>query len=111
MTLHQMQTDIDDWIKTYGVRYFNELTNMTVLTEEVGELARLMAREYGEQSYKKPKEKMNIKKKIADELADIIFVTSCLANQMNIDLTKALERNLEKKTKRDNDRHKRNEKL
>ena len=111
MTVGELQKKVDDWIKTYGVRYFNELTNMTVLTEEVGELARLMSREYGEQSFKREEDKKDVKNKIADELSDIIFVVTCLANQMDISLEESIERNLEKKTKRDSERHKSNEKL
>lgn len=111
MTINQLQKRVDDWIKAYGVRYFNELTNMSVMTEEVGELARLISREYGEQSFKHEADKIDIKKKIADELSDIIFVATCMANQMNIDLTQAVEHNLDKKTQRDNLRHKQNKKL
>ncbi len=111
MKVSELQKTVDQWIRDYGVRYFNELTNMTVLTEEVGELARLMAREYGEQSFKEEKDKNDVKQKIADELSDIIFVVTCLANQMDIDLTKAIQKNLDKKTKRDHQRHKANEKL
>lgn len=111
MEIKQLQQKTDHWIKTIGVRYFNELTNMTVLTEEVGELARLMAREYGEQSFKKKEESLRVKEGIADELADIIFVVTCLANQMDIDLEKAIEKNFDKKTKRDANRHINNDKL
>lgn len=107
MTIHEAQQTIDRWIKTAGVRYFNELTNMAILAEEVGEVARIISRKYGEQSFKK-KDK---KKVLADELADVLFVTICLANQTGVDLTEALKRNLEKKTKRDKKRHKRNKKL
>lgn len=106
-----MQADIDNWIKTYGVRYFSELTNMAILTEEVGELSRLIARKYGEQSFKTPISDQEIKKRLADELADVIFVTSCLANQMDINLTEAIRSNLLKKTMRDSERHKQNDKL
>jgi NTP pyrophosphatase (non-canonical NTP hydrolase) len=111
MTITEWQSQVDSWIKTYGVRYFSELTNMTILTEEVGELARHISRKYGEQSYKMPISNEEIKKKIADEIADIIFVTTCLANQMEIDIAKALEENIYKKTSRDKDRHQSNEKL
>lgn len=111
MTITALQEQTDKWIKDIGVRYFSELTNMAVLTEEVGELAKLMAREYGEQSFKPNNKPENIKAAIADELADIIFVVSCLANQMDINLEESIERNFEKKTNRDKDRHKRNEKL
>ena len=95
------------WIKTYGVRYFSELTNMTILTEEVGELARIMARTYGDQSFKKS----DLDKNLGDELADVLWVLICLANQTGINLTEALEKNIEKKTARDSERHKNNEKL
>ena len=111
MTIQELQKKTDNWIKEYGVRYFSEMTNMVVLTEEVGELARLMARKYGEQSFKTPKDEESVMFNISDELADIIFVVSCLANQMDIDLTSALEENFSKKTKRDKNRHKQNEKL
>jgi NTP pyrophosphatase (non-canonical NTP hydrolase) len=97
---------VDGWIKQYGVRYFNELTNMTILTEEVGELARVMARKYGEQSFK-PGEKENL----ADEMADVLWVLICLANQTGVDLTEALQQNIEKKTRRDEKRHINNDKL
>lgn len=107
MTIKQAQETIDNWIKTHGVRYFSELTNMAILTEEVGEVARIISREYGEQSKKKGEEKMNL----AGELADVLFVVMCLANQTGIDLTEALQQNLEKKTQRDSERHKNNEKL
>lgn len=106
MTLEEAQKTVDNWIHTYGVRYFSELTNMTVLTEEVGELARVMARKYGDQSFK-PGEKDNL----ADEMADVLWVLLCLANQTGVDLTDAFRRNLEKKTSRDKDRHKNNPKL
>lgn len=107
MTIEEAQQKVDEWIKTIGVRYFNELTNMTILTEEVGELARIMARRYGEQS-----EKQSDKNKdLGDEMADVLWVLICLANQTGVDLTKALEKNFEKKTARDSDRHKNNEKL
>jgi len=107
MTLDQAQTQVDQWIKTHGVRYFNELTNMTILTEEVGELARIMARRYGEQS-----EKDSDKNKVlGDEMADVLWVLICLANQTGVDLTEAFKKNLEKKTIRDKDRHHQNPKL
>jgi NTP pyrophosphatase (non-canonical NTP hydrolase) len=107
MTLQQAQQTVDSWIKTYGVRYYSELTNMAILTEEVGEVARIMARKYGEQSFKKSEEG----KELADELADVLFVLICIANQTGVDLTAALEKNLDKKTNRDAQRHKNNEKL
>ena len=106
MTIAEAQQAVDQWIKTYGVRWFNELTNMACLTEEVGELARLIARKYGEQSFKAG-EKANL----GEEMADILWVLICLANQTGIDLTKELEKSIEKKTKRDGTRHKNNEKL
>ncbi|SES97131.1 nucleotide pyrophosphohydrolase [Hymenobacter actinosclerus] len=107
MTIEEAQQTVDAWIKTTGVRYFNELTNMAMLTEEVGEVARIIARQYGEQSFKESdKDKV-----LADELADVLFVVICLANQTGIDLTAALHRNLAKKTQRDATRHKNNEKL
>ena len=107
MTIADAQTIVDNWIKENGVRYFNELTNMAILTEEVGEVARIMSRQYGEQSFKKSDEG----KQLSDELADVLFVLICIANQTGIDLTEALRKNLEKKTLRDSDRHKQNEKL
>jgi NTP pyrophosphatase (non-canonical NTP hydrolase) len=107
LTIEKAQKAVDKWIKAHGVRYFNELTNMAILTEEVGEVARIISREYGEQSFKK-KEK---DKKLADELADVLFVLICLANQTGVDLTNAFEKNMEKKTKRDNKRHRNNKKL
>ena len=111
MTIKQLQSNVDHWIKTIGVRYFSELTNMTILTEEVGELARIMSRIYGEQSWKTPISEQEQKEKLADEMADVLWVLTCLANQTGIDLTQALQKNIEKKTKRDHDRHKRNSKL
>lgn len=113
MTLQEAQRAVDQWIKTYGVRYFTELTNMTVLTEEVGELARIIARRYGEQSWKTddPRRDDNGKSALGEEMADILWVLLCLANQTGTDLTKALERSIEKKTKRDKNRHINNEKL
>ena len=107
MTLQELQQRVDEWIKEKGVRYFNELTNTAVLMEEVGEFARIMAREYGEQSFKES----DLKYDKADELADIIFVLVCLANQMNIDLETAVSKNLEKKSSRDAERHHNNPKL
>ena len=106
MTIEEAQKTVDQWIKTYGVRYFSELTNLAILTEEVGELARVMARKYGEQSFK-PGEKDNI----ADEMADILWVLICLANQTGVNLTDALKANIDKKTTRDKERHLKNEKL
>jgi NTP pyrophosphatase (non-canonical NTP hydrolase) len=107
MTIKEAQLQVDQWIKTHGVRYFSELTNMAMLTEEVGEVARVISRTYGEQSFKKTDKK----KQLADELADVLFVLICLANQTGVDLTEALEMNLKKKNKRDNKRHKQNRKL
>ncbi len=106
MTIKEAQGRVDEWIKTYGVRYFNELTNMAVLTEEVGELARIMARKYGEQSFKEGE-----KQDPAEEMADVLWVLICLANQTGVDLTDALEKSFEKKTRRDSTRHLNNEKL
>lgn len=107
MTLEEAQKMVDDWIQTYGVRYFNELTNMAMLTEEVGEVARIIARRYGEQSEKESDKDKNL----ADEMADVLFVLICLANQTGINLQEALVKNLEKKTQRDRTRHQENEKL
>lgn len=106
MTLEEAQRTVDQWIRTYGVRYFSELTNMAVLTEEVGELARIMARTYGDQSFKQDE-----KHDLGDEMADVLWVLLCLANQTEVDLTEAFRKNLEKKTSRDKDRHKNNPKL
>lgn len=106
MTLEEAQKEVDRWIKTYGVRYFSELTNMAVLTEEVGELARVMARKYGDQSFKQGE-----KDNLADEMADVLWVLICLANQTGVNLTEAFRQNLKKKTNRDKDRHKNNPKL
>ncbi len=111
MTIQEAQETVDEWIKTIGVRYFNELTNTAILMEEVGELARLMARMYGEQSFKKKEDEIAAPEKIADEMADVLFVLICLANQTEVDLTSALEHSLDKKTSRDKNRHKRNQKL
>lgn len=107
MTLQNAQQKVDDWIKTLGVRYFSELTNMAILTEEVGELARIIARKYGDQSFKKSDEG----KELGDEMADVLWVLICLANQTGVDLTDAFRKNLDKKSKRDADRHQQNEKL
>ena len=107
MTIQQAQTDVDQWIKTVGVKYFNELTNLGILMEEVGELSRLMVRQYGEQSFKESDKG----KDLGDEMADILWVLICLANQTGINLTEALEKNFEKKNLRDADRHQQNEKL
>ena len=107
MTIQEAQNQIDQWVKTYGVRYFSELTNMAILTEEVGEVARIIARQYGEQSFKASEKDKNL----ADELADVLFVVMCLANQTGINLTEALQKNLAKKTQRDAERHINNEKL
>ncbi len=107
MTIQEAQEVVDKWINTTGIRYFNELTNTAILMEEVGEVARIMARKYGEQSFKKSDEEVNL----ADEMADVLFVLICLANQTGINLTEALEKNLEKKSIRDADRHKNNKKL
>lgn len=107
MTLEQAQHEVDKWIKTIGVRYFSELTNMAILTEEVGELARLMARTYGDQSFKKGEEKADL----GDEICDVLWVLIAIANQTGVDLTEALKKNIEKKTTRDSERHKNNIKL
>jgi NTP pyrophosphatase (non-canonical NTP hydrolase) len=107
MTIEEAQLTVDNWIKTKGVRYFNELTNMAMLTEEVGEVARIIARRYGEQSFKESDKQ----KDLSDELADVLFVLICLANQTGVDLTEALQKNLEKKSNRDSERHQSNEKL
>lgn len=111
MTIQQAQDTVDHWIKTVGVRYYNELTNTAVLMEEVGEVARLMARLYGEQSFKKTEDAAQAKANLADEMADVLFVLICLANQTGVNLTEALEKNLTKKTQRDAERHAGNEKL
>ena len=107
MEIKQVQQQVDEWIKTYGVRYFSELTNMALLTEEVGELARIVARKYGEQSFKAGEDDT----RLADEMADVLFVLICMANQTGVDLETALKNNLDKKTNRDKTRHKDNEKL
>ena len=106
ITIREAQKMVDDWIKTYGVRYFSELTNMAVLTEEVGELARIMARKYGDQIFKEGE-----KQDLGDEMADVLWVLMCIANQTGVDLTEALNNNIEKKTSRDKNRHKNNKKL
>ena len=105
--LNALQAQVDEWIKTVGVRYFSELTNMAILTEEVGELARIMARTYGDQSFKKT----DLNKNLADEMADVLWVLICMANQTGVNLTEAFEKNMLKKTERDATRHKENEKL
>jgi len=107
MTIREAQQQVDDWIKTVGVRYFSELTNMAILTEEVGELARIMARTYGDQSFKKS----DLEKNLPDEMADVLWVLICLANQTGVNLTEALQKNFEKKNNRDAERHKNNIKL
>ena len=107
MTINEAQQEVDGWIKTVGVRYFSELTNMAILTEEVGELARIMARTYGDQSFKKT----DLDKNLADEMADVLWVLICLANQTGVNLTEAFQMNIAKKTKRDAERHQQNEKL
>ncbi len=106
MTIKEAQEHVDNWIREYGVRYFNEMTNMAILAEEVGEVARIMARKYGEQSFK-----ANEEKELGDELADVLWVLICIANQTGVDLTEALEKNFKKKTERDNKRHINNPKL
>ena len=107
ITLAEMQRQVDEWITTTGVRYFSELTNMAILTEEVGEVARLMARQYGEQSFKPSDQDHDL----ADEMADVLWVLLCLANQTGVNLTEAFRKNMDKKSQRDKDRHKNNEKL
>ena len=107
MTINEAQQQVDEWIKTVGVRYFNELTNLGILMEEVGELSRLMVRIYGEQSFKETDKG----KELGDEMADVLWVLICIANQTNVDLTEALQKNFEKKISRDKDRHQNNEKL
>ena len=107
LTIRDVQRRVDEWIKTYGVRYFSELTNMAILTEEVGEVARIMARKYGDQSFKES----DAKHDLADEMADVLWVLVCLANQTGVDLTEAFESNLKKKTERDSERHLHNHKL
>ncbi len=107
MTIQEAQNKVDEWINTTGVRYFSELTNMAILTEEVGEVARLMSRKYGDQSFKQDEDE----KQLGDELADVLWVLICIANQTNVDLSKAFEQNLTKKTIRDKERHQQNKKL
>jgi NTP pyrophosphatase (non-canonical NTP hydrolase) len=107
MTVAELQKTVDDWIKEHGVRYFNELTNTAILMEEVGELARIMSRKFGEQSFKSGEDASSL----ADEMADVLFVLTCMANQTGVDLTDALKKNLEKKTNRDKDRHHSNKKI
>ena len=107
MTIQEAQQTVDKWITTTGVRYFNELTNTAILMEEVGEVARIMSRKYGEQSFKESDKKVEL----ADEMADVLWVLICLANQTGVDLTDALQKNLDKKTQRDSERHQNNEKL
>jgi len=107
MTIEEVQKTVDDWIKKYGARYFSELTNMAVLTEEVGELARIMARKFGDQSFKKNESDLNLE----EEIADVFFVLVCIANQTGVDLTEAFEQNIQKKTNRDSNRHLNNKKL
>jgi len=107
MTIEEAQIKVDEWIKTYGVRYFSELTNMALLSEEVGEVARIIARKYGDQSFKESDED----KDLADEMADVLWVLLCMANQTGVNLTEALEKNITKKTNRDKERHKNNTKL
>jgi NTP pyrophosphatase (non-canonical NTP hydrolase) len=107
MTIIEAQQQVDGWVKTVGVRYFSELTNLAILAEEVGELARIMARTYGDQSFKKS----DLDKNLADEMADVLWVLICLANQTGVNLTEAFQKNIEKKTKRDAERHQQNEKL
>ena len=113
MTIKEAQKAVDRWIKEYGVRYFSELTNMAVLTEEVGELARIISRRYGDQSWKKddPRAKDNGQEALGDEMADVLWVLLCLANQTGVDLTEELKKNIEKKTQRDKERHIKNSKL
>lgn len=113
MSIKEAQQTVDEWITTYGVRYFSELTNMAVLTEEVGELARIISRRYGDQSWKKddPRAKDNGQEALGDEMADVLWVVLCLANQTGIDLTEELKKNIEKKTQRDKERHIKNSKL
>ena len=114
MTIEEAQQQVDQWIKTTGVRYFSELTNMAILTEEVGEVARLMSRIYGDQSFKesdRPPLSGEVGGDLSDELADVLWVVICIANQTGVDLTEALQKNFEKKNVRDKDRHQQNEKL
>ena len=110
-TLREIQNTVDKWINTIGITYYGELTNTAILTEEVGEVARLMARMYGEQSFKRPEDEANAQNLLAGEMADVLFVLTCLANQTGVDLEEAMKANLEKKTIRDRERHKNNPKL
>lgn len=111
MSIQQAQQTVDEWIRTVGVRYFSELTNTAILMEEVGEVARLMARLYGEQSFKTPEAAATARQDLADEMADVLFVLICLSNQTGVDLSEALQKNLAKKTQRDAERHAQNPKL
>ena len=111
MTIKELQETVDQWINTIGIRYYSELTNTAILMEEVGEVSRLLARMYGEQSFKNPAHAATAKEDLADEMADVLFVLTCLANQTGVDLSEALEKNLAKKTKRDKERHAQNKKL
>ncbi len=111
MTIKEAQQTVDQWINTIGIRYYNELTNTAILTEEVGEVARLMARLYGEQSFKTQEKELSAKMDLADEMADVLFVLICLANQTGVDLTQAFQNNLKKKSNRDAKRHAENKKL
>ena len=111
ITLKEAQQKVDGWVKTVGVRYFNELTNLGILMEEVGELSRLIVRVYGEQSFKESDKKLSVSEALSDEMADVLWVLICLANQTGVDLTGALQKNLEKKNERDKDRHQQNPKL
>ena len=111
MQIKELQEEVDRWIQTIGVRYFHEMTNMAILTEEVGELARVMSRTHGEQSFKKDVSESEKKEMLADEMADVLWVLTCLANQTGVDLEKAIEKNILKKTNRDRERHKKNSKL
>jgi NTP pyrophosphatase (non-canonical NTP hydrolase) len=111
MTIQEAQRTVDQWINTVGIRYYDELTNLAILVEETGEVARLLSRLYGEQSFKRPADAETAHEALADEMADVLFVLICLANQTGVDLTEALRQNLDKKTRRDADRHRNNEKL
>jgi NTP pyrophosphatase (non-canonical NTP hydrolase) len=111
MNLNTLQTEVDQWIRTIGIRYYSELTNTAILMEEVGEVARLMARLYGDQSFKTPQLELTAREDLADEMADVLWVLVCLANQTGVDLTEAIQKNIEKKTKRDAARHAGNKKL
>jgi NTP pyrophosphatase (non-canonical NTP hydrolase) len=111
MTIKEAQTTVDEWINTIGIKYYHELTNMAILVEEVGEVARLMSRLYGEQSFKTKEKELSARTDLPDEMADVLFVLICLANQTGVDLEEALRKNLEKKTNRDRERHANNEKL